>query len=69
MGLGLGAQKIFLKKDTTFLPVGHFWCEWFEGAHHSVDYWPKFGAKAFTIQGLTIYHPGLGTSTPTGPHK
>ena len=52
MGLGLGAQKIWLTKDTTFLPVGHFWCEWFEGDHHSVDFWPRFGAKVFTIQGI-----------------
>ena len=38
IGLGLGAQKIWLDSDTTHLPVGHFWCEWFEGRHLSIDY-------------------------------
>lgn len=37
-GLGLGAKKMHLKKDTTHLPVGTFWCEWFEGRHLTVDY-------------------------------
>ena len=38
MGLGLGAEKVWLTKDTTHLPLGHFWCEWFTGRHFSVDY-------------------------------
>ena len=37
-GLGLGAEKMHLKDDTTHLPTGTFWCEWFEGRHLSVDY-------------------------------
>lgn len=38
MGLGHGAQKIYLEKNTVNLPIGYFWCEWFEGRHLSVDY-------------------------------
>ena len=35
MGLGLGAEKVWLEKDTEHLP-GYFWCEWFEG-DYSID--------------------------------
>ena len=38
LGLGLGAKKVWLEKDTTHLPHGYFWCEWFEGRHLSIDY-------------------------------
>lgn len=38
LGLGLGAKKVWLEKDTTHLPYGYFWCEWFEGRHLSIDY-------------------------------
>ena len=37
-GLGLGAEKKWLDGNTDHLPHGHFWCEWFEGRHISVDY-------------------------------
>ena len=37
IGLGLGAQKLWIDKSTDDLPGGHFWCEWFEGRHLSVD--------------------------------
>ena len=37
-GLGMGAKKMHLKKDTSHLPIGTFWCEWFEGRHFTVDY-------------------------------
>ena len=37
-GLGMGAKKMHLKKDTAHLPIGTFWCEWFEGRHFTVDY-------------------------------
>jgi len=37
-GLGLGAEKTWLDRDTHNLPIGSFWCEWFEGRHISVDY-------------------------------
>ena len=39
LGLGLGTQKLWLEKDTCDLPVGHLWCEWFDGFHHSADYY------------------------------
>ena len=41
LGLGLGAEKVWLEKDTTHLPYGYFWCEWFEGRHLSIDYKDK----------------------------
>ena len=45
LGLGLGAEKVWLEKNTMHLPYGYFWCEWFEGRHFSVDY--KFGNQLF----------------------
>lgn len=38
MGLGLGAEKMFIEDSTDHLPLGYFWCEWFEGRHLSIDY-------------------------------
>lgn len=38
LGLGLGAEKVWLEHETMHLPYGYFWCEWFEGRHLSVDY-------------------------------
>ena len=38
LGLGLGAEKVWIDKETMHLPLGSFWCEWFEGRHLSVDY-------------------------------
>ncbi len=49
MGLGLGTQKVWLEKDTTHLPVGHFWCEWFEGRHLSIDY--HWGKQVLAVEG------------------
>jgi hypothetical protein len=49
LGLGLGAQKAWLEKDTTHLPVGHFWCEWFEGRHLSIDY--HKGKQVLAVEG------------------
>lgn len=49
IGLGLGASKQWLDKSTTHLPVGHFWCEWFEGVHHSVDY--HWGQQCICVEG------------------
>lgn len=39
LGLGLGAKRVWIEKDTCHLPVGHFWCEWFTGRHLSIDYY------------------------------
>ena len=52
MGLGLGAEKVWLEKDTTHLPLGHFWCEWFEGDHYSIDFLPGWGTKVITVKGF-----------------
>jgi hypothetical protein len=49
LGLGLGAQKVWIDEDTCNLPVGHFWCEWFEGFHNSVDYYN--GTQLLCVQG------------------
>jgi hypothetical protein len=49
LGLGLGAKKMWLKKDTCNLPYGYFWCEWFEGRHLSVDYF--YGKQELCVEG------------------
>ena len=49
LGLGLGAQRVWLDCDTTHLPVGHFWCEWFEGRHLSIDY--HWGKQTLAVEG------------------
>ena len=41
LGLGLGASKEYLECDTNHLPLGSFWCEWFEGRHYSVDFFQQ----------------------------
>lgn len=48
-GLGLGAKKIWIDNSTDDLPVGYFWCQWFEGNHYSVDY--NYGLPKLTVQG------------------
>ena len=50
LGLGLGAKKIWLEEDTCDLPLGYFWCEWFEGRHLSVDY--HYGLPKLTVEGF-----------------
>tara|TARA_R110002074_G_scaffold7659_2_gene32471 strand:+ start:166 stop:765 length:600 start_codon:yes stop_codon:yes gene_type:complete len=50
LGLGLGASKVWLDKGTTHLPVGYFWCEWFEGIHLSVDY--QWGSQSLCVEGI-----------------
>ena len=44
-GMGIGAHKKWLDvdwqdamSDHKHIPPGYFWCEWFEGAHYSIDY-------------------------------
>ena len=49
LGLGLGATKMWLEKDTCDLPYGYFWCEWFEGRHLSVDYY--YGEQRLCVEG------------------
>lgn len=50
LGLGLGAQKVYIEKETEHLPVGHFWCEFFEGDHLSIDY--DWGKQILAVQGF-----------------
>lgn len=50
MGLGFGAEKIWIEKDTDNLPIGYFWCEWFEGRHLSVDYYK--GKPILCVEGF-----------------
>ena len=49
VGLGLGAKKMWLEKETGYLPPGHFWCEWFDGQHLSVDY--EYGKCKLSVVG------------------
>lgn len=49
IGLGLGSQKVWLEKETTHLPLGYFWCEWFEGRHLSIDY--HWGKQELAVEG------------------
>ena len=50
LGLGLGAQKHYIKDSTNHLTPGHFWCEWFDGDHISVDY--DWGKQCLAVQGF-----------------
>lgn len=50
LGLGLGAQQIWLEKETMHLPLGYFWCEWFSGRHLSIDY--QWGRQVLAVEGI-----------------
>lgn len=50
LGLGLGTQTVYIEKETMHLPVGHFWCEIFEGRHLSVDYY--YGIQRLCVEGF-----------------
>jgi hypothetical protein len=50
LGLGLGAQRVWLEKDTVDQPLGYFWCEWFEGKHLSIDY--HWGKQVLAVEGI-----------------
>lgn len=50
MGLGLGAEKLWIEKETMHLPIGYFWCEWFSGRHLSVDY--NYGIQRLAVEGF-----------------
>jgi hypothetical protein len=49
LGLGLGAQRRWIDKETVDLSLGHFWCEWFEGRHLSIDY--HWGKQTLAVEG------------------
>lgn len=50
LGVGLGAEKVWLEDNTDHLPLGYFWCEWFEGRHLSVDY--NRGLQKLCVEGF-----------------
>lgn len=50
LGLGLGAQRLYIEEETTNLPIGHFWCEWFDGRHLSIDY--HWGKQVLAVEGF-----------------
>lgn len=38
LGMGIGAEKIYIEDSTDHLKTGYFWCEIFTGRHLSIDY-------------------------------
>jgi len=50
LGLGLGAERLWIEKETMHLPIGYFWCEWFSGRHLSVDY--NYGIQRLAVEGF-----------------
>lgn len=50
MGMGVGAEFLFLEEDTDYLPTGYFWCEIFKGRHLSVDYLD--GEQVLCVEGF-----------------
>lgn len=50
IGLGMGAQKVWLEKETNHLPLGFFWCEFFSGKHLSIDY--HYGVQTLCVEGI-----------------
>lgn len=50
MGLGLGAQKKYLERNTEHLEPGYFWCEFFSGRHLSIDYY--HGEQHLCVEGF-----------------
>jgi hypothetical protein len=62
-GMGIGAQKFYYESSqkAAFLqhavvPPGHFWCEWLDGPHASIDY------QRITNWSATSYWIGEHTS-------
>ena len=54
LGLGLGAEKLWIEEETYNLTIGNFWCEWFEGKHLSVDYYK--GKQMLCVEGHKPEH-------------
>ena len=50
LGLGIGAERRWLTGNTDTLTPGHFWCEWFEGRHLSIDY--HYGEQQLAVEGF-----------------
>lgn len=53
-GMGIGAFKAWIDAgDASRVPPGSFWCEWFDGDHHSVTYrWNDGWHPVSTWQGF-----------------
>lgn len=49
-GMGLETQKVYIEESTDHLSPGHFWCEWFQGRHLSVDY--EYNKQILCVEGL-----------------
>ena len=62
-GMGIGAKKKYLSlKDDSedmihhkHIPPGYFWCEWFSGKHHSVDF-KKQNGRWVAFNEVVGYH-------------
>jgi len=50
LGFGVGAEKLWIDKNTDHLPPGYFWSEIFEGRHLSVDY--EYGEQVLCVEGF-----------------
>ena len=50
LGLGMGAEKLYIEEETMHLPLGFFWCEFFKGRHVSVDY--HNGKQVLAVEGF-----------------
>jgi len=62
-GMGIGAKKKYLSlKDDSedmihhkHIPPGYFWCQWFSGKHHSVDF-KKQNGRWVAFNEVVGYH-------------
>ena len=52
LGMGLGARTLHIKKSTSHIPDGFFWCEIFEGDHSSIDY--RFSQEVLYVTAKTL---------------
>ena len=56
-GMGIGAKKFFYHREEdsenfinhAVVPPGHFWCEWLEGPHYSIDYQVREDFKTWQV--------------------
>lgn len=53
-GMGAGANKVWIYAgDYQKTPLGHFWCEWFEGKQYSITYeWRGFWHPVSSWEGI-----------------
>jgi len=53
LGLGLGAEYVWIEESSDHLTPGYFWCEIFRGRHFSVDY--HYGLHNLIVEGHQEY--------------